>query len=171
MAIKRAGARLARPSKGVRRVSAQAFAGHVRTPREAANAEAHIALLKAASHMANEFSAVMKPVDLSLSQYNVLRILRGVGPEGATCGQVIERMIQRDPDVTRLLDRLERRGLIERSRDAVDRRIVRAHITEAGLTLLASLDRPVDDLHHRHLGRLSDRRLAELRELTEVLKP
>ncbi len=158
-------------SKGVRRVPAQAFVGHVRTPREAANAEAHIALLKAASRMAHEFSAVMKPVDLSLSQYNVLRILRGAGPEGLTCGQVIERMIQRDPDVTRLLDRLEKRGLIGRGRDARDRRIVRTYITEAGLSLLASLDRPVDDLHHRHLGHLSDRRLAELRELTDALKP
>jgi DNA-binding MarR family transcriptional regulator len=171
MAGKLGTAKAGKTSKGVRRVSAQAFAGHVRTPREAANAEAHIALLKVASHMANEFSAVMKPVDLSLSQYNVLRILRGAGPEGATCGEVIERMIQRDPDVTRLLDRLERRGLIERSRDTRDRRIVRTCITEAGLSLLAALDRPVDDLHHRHLGRLSDRRLAELRELTEVLKP
>ncbi len=157
-----------KPSKGVR---SQPFAGHVRTPREAANAEAHIALLKVASHMAHEFSAVMKPVDLSLSQYNVLRILRGAGPEGATCGQVIERMIQRDPDVTRLLDRLEKRGLIGRGRDARDRRVVRTYITEAGLALLASLDRPVDDLHHRHLGRLSDRRLADLRELTDALKP
>jgi DNA-binding MarR family transcriptional regulator len=171
MAGKLGTAKAGKTSKGVRRVAAQTFAGHARTPREAANAEAHIALLKVASHMANEFSAVMKPVDLSLSQYNVLRILRGAGPEGATCGEVIERMIQRDPDVTRLLDRLERRGLIERSRDTRDRRIVRTCITETGLSLLASLDRPVDDLHHRHLGRLSDRRLAELRELTEVLKP
>ena len=158
------------PNKGrLRPMPAQGFVPPVRTPRAAANAEAHIALLKLANRLAHEFSAVMKPVDLSLSQYNVLRILRGAGPAGATCGQVIERMIQRDPDVTRLLDRLERRGLIARTRVARDRRIVRTHITEAGLGLLASLDQPVDDLHHRHLGHLSDRRLAELRTLTESL--
>jgi DNA-binding MarR family transcriptional regulator len=162
--------RLRKPSR-VRRVPAQAFTVPVRTPRAAANAEAHLALLKVANRLAHEFSAVMKPVDLSLSQYNVLRILRGAGSEGATCGQVIERMVQRDPDVTRLLDRLERRGLIARTREAGDRRIVRTHITEAGLELLASLDQPIDDLHHRHLGHLSDRRLADLRDLTDTLKP
>lgn len=148
---------------------ASAFETGRRTPRQAANAEIHIALVKAATRLMDEFSAIVKPVDLSLSQYNVLRILRGAGPEGATCGQVVGRLIQRDPDVTRLLDRLERRGLIRRDRDSADRRIVRSHITLAGLEVLASLDDPVNELHARHVGHLSDRQLGDLRKLIEEI--
>ena len=134
-----------------------------------ANAELHIALVRLASRLADEFSALLKPVDLSLSQYNVLRILRGAGPEGATCGHVAERMIQRDPDVTRLRDRLEQRGLVAGRRDATDRRIVRTRITEAGLELLAALDAPIDELHDRHAGHMTDRQVAELRRLIEQI--
>lgn len=148
---------------------ASAFAVGRRTPRQAANAELHITLVKAATRLMDEFSAVVKPVDLSLAQYNVLRILRGAGPQGATCGEVLGRLIQRDPDVTRLMDRLERRGLLQRWRDPDDRRIVRTHITAAGLDLLASLDDPVNDLHARHVGHLSERQLADLRKLIEEI--
>lgn len=162
-----------RRNAGTRRAPAvppaSAFATGRRTPRQAANAEIHIALVKAATRLVDEFSAIVKPVDLSLSQYNVLRILRGAGPEGATCGQVVGRLIQRDPDVTRLLDRLERRGLIRRDRDSADRRIVRSHITAAGLELLASLDDPVNELHARHVGHLNDRQLGDLRKLIEEI--
>jgi DNA-binding MarR family transcriptional regulator len=125
--------------------------------------------VKAAARLLDEFAAVVKPVDLSLAQYNVLRILRGAGPEGATCGEVLNRLIQRDPDVTRVMDRLERRGLLQRWRDPDDRRIVRTHITTAGLDLLASLDDPVNDLHARHVGHLSERQLADLRKLIEEI--
>jgi DNA-binding MarR family transcriptional regulator len=148
-------------------IAPSAFRTGKRSPRQAANSELHIAIVKAATRLMDEFSAIVKPVDLSLSQYNVLRILRGAGPEGATCGQVVERLIQRDPDVTRLLDRLERRGLIERNRDSNDRRIVRTCITEAGLELLASLDDAVNLMHARHLGHLSDQQLGDLRRLIE----
>lgn len=148
-------------------IDPSAFEAGKRSPRQAANSELHIAIVKAATRLMNEFSALLKPADLSLSQYNVLRILRGAGPEGATCGQVIERLIQRDPDVTRLIDRLERRGLTDRSRDPKDRRVVRTRITEAGLELLASLDDVINDMHHRHVGHLSDRKLGDLRKLIE----
>lgn len=144
-----------------------AFASGKRTPRQAANAEVGIALVKAATRLMDQFSGIVKPVDLSPPQYNVLRILRGAGPEGATCGEVIDRLIQRDPDVTRLHDRLERRGLIERKRDEQDRRIVRTRITAAGLELLASLDDAVNELHAKSVGKLSDRQLADLRKLID----
>lgn len=157
-------------ARGSRPPSGGAFWGPKRTPRQAANAELHLALLKVANQLSDELAAVLKPADLSLSQYNVLRILRGSGAEGATCGQVIDRMLQRDPDVTRLIDRLGRRGLIERHRDARDRRVVRTCLTYAGLDLLASLDDPVNELHHRHLGHLSDRQLGELRGFVESLR-
>src|SRR5260370_7202334 len=98
---------------------------------------------------------VLKIEDLSGTQYNVLRILRG-SPEGLTCGEIASRMITRDPDITRLLDRLEKRGLISRCRETKDRRMVMARITPEGLKLLAGLDEPVQTAHPKqlaHLGR------------------
>lgn len=113
---------------------------------------------------------LLKPSDLSPAQYNVLRILRGAGPTGATCGDVTGRLVKHDPDVTRLLDRLERRALTVRSRDASDRRVVRTRITKAGLKLLAELDEPVDALHERQLGHMDERELAELRALLALVR-
>jgi DNA-binding MarR family transcriptional regulator len=144
-----------------------AWTPYKRTPRQVANAELQIAVLRASNRLMEEFTGLLKPLDLSPAQYNVLRILRGAGPEGATCGEVIDRLIQRDPDVTRLLDRLERRDLIDRGRDSRDRRIVRTRITARGLEMLAALDEPVDELHARRVGHLSDRQMADLRKLLE----
>ncbi len=108
---------------------------------------------------------ILKTRELSPTQYNVLRILRGT-PEGLPCGEIAARMITRDPDVTRLLDRLEKRGLISRCRETEDRRMVMARITPDGLALLASLDGPVVEAHRRQLGHLGK---ARLRALTELL--
>lgn len=156
-----------RPATATTKAPSPLFLAGRRTPREVANAELHIALVKAAARLQDEFRALTRPVDISAAQYNVLRILRGSGPEGTTCGQMIERLIQRDPDVTRLVDRLAKRGLVERHRDERDRRVVRTRITDAGLELLASLDDPINALHQRHLGKLTDRQLAEFRKLLE----
>src|SRR5438876_767581 len=82
---------------------------------------------------------VLKTEELSATQYNVLRILRGA-PQGLPCGEIANRMVTRDPDITRLLDRLEKRELISRSRETKDRRMVMARITPAGLKLLAARD-------------------------------
>ena len=150
-------------------IPAGAFQAGKRSPRQVANADVHIAIVKAATRLMDAFSQILKPVDLSASQYNVLRILRGSGAEGATCGEVIDRLIQRDPDVTRLLDRLERRGLIDRGRDSRDRRVVRTRITAEGLELVASLDDAVNDLHAKLIGHMSDRQLADLRRLIEEI--
>jgi DNA-binding MarR family transcriptional regulator len=109
---------------------------------------------------------ILKPEDLSSTQYNVLRILRGA-PQGLPCGEIAKRMITRDPDITRLLDRLEKRGLISRSREARDRRTVMARITGAGLKLLARLDEPVQAAHRKQLGHLGRQRL---RLLTGLLR-
>ena len=107
---------------------------------------------------------VLKQADLSATQYNVLRILRGA-PEGLACGQIGQRMITRDPDITRLLDRLEKRGLIERHRPSRDRRRVLTRITAAGLELLARLDEPIREAHRRQLGHLGREGLQQLEEL------
>lgn len=135
--------------------------------RRAPTAAAYLAIVQTAEQLQRGFAELFKPHDLSLVQYNVLRILRGAGPDGATCSAVSHNLIQHDPDVTRLLDRLEKRGLIERARDTKDRRVVRTRISKAGEVLLAELDEPVEALHARQLGHLGSRRLAELTELLD----
>src|SRR6266705_6585132 len=109
---------------------------------------------------------VLNTEELSATQYNVLRILRGA-PEGLPCGEIANRMITRDPGVTRLLDRLEKRGLISRCRETKDRRTVMARITPDGLKLLTRLDEPVQSAHRKQLGHLGRERL---RTLTELLR-
>lgn len=142
-------------------------APHVRSKRSKAQADAYLAVVRTAEDMQRDFTELLKASDLSFAQYNVLRILRGAGADGLTCGGVSERLVQHDPDVTRLLDRLEKRSLIERHRDQKDRRVVRTAITESGLTLLAELDEPVDAVHEQQLGHLSDARLRDLMALLE----
>jgi DNA-binding MarR family transcriptional regulator len=112
---------------------------------------------------------VLKTEELSPTQYNVLRILRG-GLEGLACGEIANRMITRDPDVTRLLDRLEKRGLISRCREAKDRRTVMARITPEGLKVLGRLDEPILAAHRRQLGHLGREQLAALEELLSVAR-
>jgi DNA-binding MarR family transcriptional regulator len=107
---------------------------------------------------------VLKAEELSGTQYNVLRILRGA-PEGLACGEIGNRMITRDPDITRLLDRLEKRTLISRCRETTDRRTVVTRITREGLKLLDRLDEPVQELHRKQLGHLGRERLKALCEL------
>lgn len=128
------------------------------------------AIIQAAEELQRGFAELFKAHDLSLTQFNVLRILRGAGPEGATCSEVSDQLIQHDPDVTRLLDRLDRRGLIARARDTKDRRVVRTRITDAGLQLLTQLDDLVDAVHDSQLGHLSEARLAELAALVEDVR-
>jgi DNA-binding MarR family transcriptional regulator len=139
----------------------------IRPPKVNAQFEAYAAVLKAAEDLQRGFVELLKTHDLSPSQYNVLRVLRGAGPAGLTCGEVGDRLVRHDPDITRLVDRLERRGLVERTRERADRRVVRTHITKAGLVLLAELDAPVDALHDRQLGHLSAKRLHQLSALLQ----
>ena len=125
---------------------------------------AFLDLLRTVDLLSRPLAQVLKTEDLSSTQYNVLRILRGA-PEGLTCGEIGSRMITRDPDITRLLDRLEKRGLVVRHRDANDRRSVLTWITPDGLELLARLDDPIQDAHRRQLGHLGREKLRALGEL------
>lgn len=129
--------------------------------------EAFLLLQRTTSELAELGTAVLKEVGLSGPQYNVLRILRGAGAEGLPCGEIAERLITRGPDITRLLDRMEKRGLVERQRETSDRRVVTARITKDGLSLLAKLDKPVTASHQRQLGHLSR---ADLRMLIALLE-
>jgi DNA-binding MarR family transcriptional regulator len=135
-------------------------AKRVGCPEEAA----FLDLLRTTDILSRNLVKVLKAEDLSSTQYNVLRILRGA-PEGLFCGEIASRMITRDPDVTRLLDRLEKRGLITRCREATDRRTVMARIAPEGLKLLARLDEPVQTAHRKQLGHLGRERLRALTEL------
>ncbi|HSF31330.1 MAG TPA: MarR family transcriptional regulator, partial [Candidatus Tectomicrobia bacterium] len=125
-----------------------------RKPFESLEQEALLNVLRTADVLMQRISTVLKPFKLSHSQYNVLRILRGAGPDGLACQEVAERMISRDPDITRLLDRLEARGLVTRTREQKDRRVVTVRITPEGLRLLTQLDGPVEEADRRQLEHL-----------------
>lgn len=112
---------------------------------------------------------VLKTEDLSPTQYNVLRILRGA-PKGLPCGEIAGRMITRDPDITRLLDRLAKRGLIARRRETKDRRVVLTRIAPEGLEVLARLDGPIQQSHRQQLGHLGRERLKKLADLLEAAR-
>jgi DNA-binding MarR family transcriptional regulator len=136
---------------------------HAACPEEAA----FLDLLRTTDILSRGPAQVLKTEDLSATQYNVLRILRGA-PEGLACGEIARRMITRDPDITRLLDRLEKRGLISRRRETKDRRTVLARITPEALKLLARLDEPVQAAHRKQLGHLGRKRLRALSELLQA---
>lgn len=125
---------------------------------------AFVELLRATDRLSRGVALLLKAEDLTSTQYNVLRILRGA-PEGLSCGEIANRMITRDPDITRLLDRLEKRGLILRRRETKDRRMVLTRIAPEGLALLGRLDEPVQALHRAQLGHLGRERLRALLEL------
>ena len=135
----------------------------LRTPEQAV----FLNVQKTADVLMGELADVLKPAELSPTQYNVLRILRAAGGGGLPCGQIALRMLTREPDMTRLLDRLEGRGLIARARGTDDRRVVRGRITDKGLALLKMLDAPVADLHRRQLGHLGRENLKTLAKLLE----
>lgn len=130
---------------------------------------AFLDLLRTTDMLSRGLVTILKAEGLSATQYNVLRILRGA-PEGLACGEIASRMITRDPDVTRLLDRLEKRGLVSRCRETKDRRTVLTRITPAGLKLLSRLDGPVQGTHRKQLGHLGRERLRALAELLGVAR-
>jgi len=132
---------------------------HQQKPFVSLEEEAFLGLQRTASLLLQSLGRELKGHDLTPAQYNTLRILRGAGPDALTCGEIGERLVSPGPDVTRLLDRLEQGGLVTRLRDAEDRRIVRARITEKGLDLLAMLDEPVGRMLGRLLGNLGQERL------------
>jgi DNA-binding MarR family transcriptional regulator len=129
--------------------------------------EAFLNLLRTADSLLEKESTLLDSFGVTAAQYNALRILRGAGEEGLPCGEIGSRMITRDPDITRLADRLEKRGFTVRSRDSSDRRVVTVRITREGLQLLASLDKPVNDLHRGNLSHLGTSNLKTLIELLE----
>ena len=133
---------------------------HVSSPEEAA----FLDLIRTADMLSRNAFGVLKTEDHSSAQYNVLRILRGA-PQGLPCGEIAGRLITRDPDVTRLLDRMEKRGLISRARESRDRRMVLARLTPEGRKLVDRLDEPVQKMHRKLLGHMGKEQVRALREL------
>lgn len=131
--------------------------------------QAFVALQRAADFLLRDLERLLKTRHLSPAPYNVLRILRGAGAEGLACREIAGRMFTRDPDVTRILDRLEAGGLISRERPASDRRVVRARITPVGLKLLQHLDPLVRETHRRQFRRVPAARLRAVVAFLEEL--
>jgi len=147
---------------------------HTSGPGAALEDRIFVAILKTADALSQEAEQLIKSAGLTMAQYNVLRILRGAEPEGLLCRGISERMISRDPDITRLLDRMESHGWITRHREKEDRRVVKTRITEEGLAALKKLDQPVRDLHKgqfRHMSAPQLKTLAKLLAEVERREP
>jgi DNA-binding MarR family transcriptional regulator len=141
-------------------------------PFAALEVEAFLNLVRTADQLGRGVAALLKAHDLTPTQYNVLRILRGAEPDGLPCGEIGARLVTFDPDTTRLLDRLEKRRLTSRSRDSADRRVVVVRITREGLDLLAksALDEGIVEHHRRQFHRLTRAQVTQLIELLELLR-
>jgi len=124
--------------------------------------EVHLSVLRTAAVLERRFAQLLKPVGLTLTQYNVLRILRGAGDEGLCRNEVGERLLREVPDVTRLLDRMKALKLIRRQRSSEDRRLVRTHITPKGLAMLDEIDERIRGMHCDQLAHLGEDRLKQL---------
>jgi DNA-binding MarR family transcriptional regulator len=130
-----------------------------------------VAFMQIADTLGAQAEQVVKTAGLTSPQYNVLRILRGAGRAGLACREIGERMISRDPDITRLLDRMEKRKLITRERQSDDRRVVKTSVTPEGLELLKTLDRPVSALHKRQFQGIAPAKLRLLAAMLEEIRP
>lgn len=139
-------------------------------PFKSLEEEVILNVARTAEYLATSLTAVLKQADLTITQYNVLRILRGAGSEGLSCGEISERMVTKESDVTRLLDRVEARGFISRERPANNRRIVVGRITDEGLLVLEELDAPVDELNRKLVGHLGQEKQEKLNEYLEAIR-
>ena len=139
-------------------------------PFASREAEAYLSLLRTADALQTQVEARLKEFGLTGTQYNALRILRGAGKEGLPCREIGERMITRDPDITRLLDRLENRGFVQRMRAEHDRRVIYGKITAAGLKLLREMDGPLEKFGREMLCHVGQDKLKQLIELLELVR-
>jgi DNA-binding MarR family transcriptional regulator len=137
---------------------------------ETAKQDVFLRILRLAEGLTQRIGTALAPFELTLTQYSALDALRHAAPDGLACGEIADRLVARDPDITRLLDRLELRGLISRSRQRPDRRVVRTQITVTGLQLIRAIDNTVGALHERHLAPIGKRNLAALTSLLRAVE-
>jgi DNA-binding MarR family transcriptional regulator len=131
--------------------------------------EATLSIVRTAEVLFQRTADLLKPFDISPAQYNVLRILRGA-KEALACGEIAERMVSRDPDVTRLLDRMEGRRLISRARDGQDRRVVKTQIACLGMRLLEEIEPLMVEHHRRQFASFGEKKLKQLVEWMENIR-
>lgn len=136
----------------------------MRRPPRSLEADTYLSLVQTHDVLHRTFVQFFKEHGLSPPLYNALRIVRGAGEDGVRTRQIGERLLTREPDVTRLVDRLEQKGWVERVRCGEDRRVIWVHLTEAGRAKLAELDEPVEALHQQQLGHLGREFLERLRD-------
>lgn len=139
-------------------------------PFKSLEEEAILSVARTAAVMEHTGAETMKRFDLTPTQYNVLRILRGAGENGLCRNEVGERLVTKVPDVTRLLDRMEASGLISRQRGTADRRYVTTRITDKGSKLLEKIDRELPALHDQIIGHMSQKKLRDLIDLLEEVR-
>ena len=140
------------------------------SPFSSQEQEIFLGLLVASARIVEPWTQFLKTTaELTNSQYNILRILRGSHPNRLACSDIGERMVARDPDITRLVDRLGRRGLVERTRSRRDRRVVEVGITDKGLALLRTLDTHVEKMPKALFGHLGTPRLRQLADLLDAV--
>lgn len=133
-------------------------------------AEGVINLLKTVDHINRISSETMEPFGITSHQYNILRILRGSNSKGLPTLELGERMLVRSPGVTRLIDRLEKKELVTRTRSKEDRRVVICQITDKGLRLLGKMDKPIEEMNHSIVKNLNQVQLDKLIELLKELR-
>ncbi len=138
-------------------------------PFESLSTEVYLEILKTSQTAGRWVVEALKPSSLTPAQFNVLRILRG-SPDGLTCSQISERMINPDPDVTRLLDRLAAAGLVEKQRNDRDRRVVDVVITKTGLKATEQASNAVRSRLESEMKTLSATQLNTLADLLELVR-
>jgi DNA-binding MarR family transcriptional regulator len=132
--------------------------------------EASVALLRTADLVRRVVAAIVESHGITTQQFNVLRILRGAGEKGLPTLEIAARMVEETPGITRLIDRLEAKKLVDRERCRTDRRQVLCTITGDGLQLLESLDRPVRNAEKKALSALSEPQLVRLLSLLDLAR-
>lgn len=133
--------------------------------------QTYLAIQALALSLKEETEEFLKQEGLTLTQFNVLRILRGAGGAALTCGDIAAQLLNKDPDVTRLLDRMEKQGLVERFRSTQDRRVLLTRLTVQGRATVDRFDTPIQELHRHQFRHLATERLALLLQLLrEVVK-
>lgn len=132
--------------------------------------DAIVSILRTANHLDCFCSPVFDQHGITSQQFNVLRILRGAGLEGFPTLEIAERMIEKAPGITRLLDRLERKRLVRRERPSDNRRQVLCYITKLGVDLLQEVETPLRDTVNQALHRLDASEIEELIRLLELAR-
>lgn len=139
-------------------------------PFPSLQAEALVSVVRTAAVLNHALNETLKPYDITMTQYNVLRILRGAGNDGLCGREISQRLVSPVPDVPRLLDRMEEMALLVRQRSTTDRRYVSVHVSKKGLRLLSEVDPHLEAVMHERFDRLNATDLNALIAALETIR-